>query len=105
MSTTNSNTSLSATACSTCVRIARLIGSFEPGTRPAVLTEPEAPAIPCRGRKMRVPRDPRLRVHDGEPPADDPVEQRRLADVGPANDRDRKSTRLNSSHIPLSRMP
>src|SRR6266478_4098207 len=80
MSTTNNSTSLSATACSTWHRIDRS------GDQASGIHEPKPAAIPLGGGEMTVARHTRLGVHDRLAPPDDAVEERGLADVGPADD-------------------
>ena len=50
--------------------------------------ESEAPAVPCRLELHPVARDARVVVGDRLPPAEEPVDQGRLADVLPPDDRD-----------------
>ena len=54
----------------------------------AGVDEPEGAAVPFGAREMAVARRARLVAHDGRVAADDAIEQRRLADVGPADDGD-----------------
>src|SRR2546427_1594132 len=61
-------------------------GIGRPRYQTAGVHEPEPASVPLRRRKVSVARDPGLRIHDRLAPADDPVEQRRLPDVGPADD-------------------
>ena len=62
----------------------------------AGIDEPEAAAVPLCGREVSIARHARLRIHDRLAPADDPVEQRRLPDVRPADDRDRRYAHFRS---------
>src|SRR5207245_8942324 len=52
----------------------------------AIVQEPKGLAVPLRPGEVAVAGDSRPLVHDRIAPADDAVEQRGLADVGPADD-------------------
>ena len=58
------------------------------GDHAARIHQPEAPPVPFRWRKVAVAGHAGLRIDDREAPADDAVEERRLADVGAPDDRD-----------------
>src|SRR5207237_6062381 len=55
---------------------------------PARVHQPKPLSVPLGRAKMPIARDSRTGVHDRIPASDEPVEQRRFADVGPADDRD-----------------
>src|SRR5205823_14815811 len=50
--------------------------------------QPEPPSVPLGGAEMPIAGDARAGVHDRVPAPDQSVEQRRLADVGAADDGD-----------------
>ena len=52
----------------------------------AGIDEGEPPPVPFRLSADAVARHPRLIVHNGNAPPNDAVEERRLADIGPAHD-------------------
>src|SRR2546422_7673019 len=62
--------------------------SRSPGHNPAGIDQPKPPAVPFRGSEVAIARHTRLGVHDGLAAPDDAVEERRLADVGAADDGD-----------------
>ena len=55
---------------------------------PAGVHEPEAPSVPLGRAEMPIPRHAGAIVHDRLPPADQPVEERGLPDIGPTDDGD-----------------
>ena len=63
-------------------RHARIVG------QPAGIDQPELTAVPFRAREMAVAGGARLVAHDGAVLTDDPVEERRLADVRAADECD-----------------
>src|SRR6266516_4649617 len=62
--------------------------------------QPKPPAVPLHRAEVPIPRDPRLVVHDCLPAADQAVEERGLADVGPADDGDRGGAPPRPTHGP-----
>ena len=87
-STTKSTRSASAIAARACCAILGLNGVGGESSTPPVSIEQEVLAVPVGEQLLAVARHARRLVHDGLPRLGQPVDQRRLADVREADDRD-----------------
>ena len=86
-STTNTTRSASASAAAAVRFMARLSARFSPRCSPGVSTKASLHARAIEHAEHAMARGLRARRHDGKLLADQRVEQRRLADVGPADER------------------
>ena len=87
-STTKTTRSASSIARSACSAAGPSSGSSVLEQEPAGVDQLEGRALPRGLRVVAVARGARAAVGDRLAPADDPVEKRGLADVGPAHERD-----------------
>src|SRR5882762_2787843 len=67
---------------------------------PARVHQPKPPSVPLGRAEMPIARDARASVHDRIPAPDESIEQRRLADVGAADDGDRRGAALHPPFPP-----